>query len=96
MAIEHKEGQKLELWVRDTGVFESFTVFLNGDQVDEIGDQSIQKFAIERPRASADIEIHFGGADGGASTVVDVTNPRSKKRLEKQEGLRHRYLIQRA
>lgn len=96
MAIDYKQGRKLELWVRDTGVFEGFALFLNGEQVDEVGDQSTQKYAIERPEANAAIVIHFGGADGGDSAVVDVTDPKSKKRLEKQSGLQHSYLIHRA
>lgn len=90
--IKYKPG--LELWVRDTGQFEGYAVFLNGTLVQQVGDQLTNKFPIGQPSALTPIVIHFGGADGGISAIVDVSNPPSQVKLEAQSGLKHSYLIE--
>ena len=86
--IAYKDG--LELWVWDSGELEGFAVYLNGELLDEsilIGG----KYRIGRPIALADIEVRFGGADGGATKIVDT---KAHKTLSFQdEGTQHQYTI---
>ena len=96
MPIKYAEGKQLELWVKDTGQFEGFALFLNGSLAMQIGDQTTRKIPITRPNPSAAIVIHFGGVDGGISAIVDVTDTSAPEKLADQEGLKHSYLIEKA
>jgi hypothetical protein len=95
MTIKYAEDQQLELWVKDTGQFEGFAIFLNGSLAMQIGDQTTRKIPITRPSPSAAIVIHFGGVDGGISAIVDVTDAAAPQKLADHEGLKHSYLIER-
>src|SRR6185369_5420076 len=94
MPIQYQDGKQLELWVKDTGQFEGFALFLNGSLAMQVGDQTTRKIPITQPNPSAAIVIHFGGVDGGISAIVDVTDPAAPHKLEHQNGLKHSYLIQ--
>lgn len=91
--IEYSVGQKLQLRVKDVGSFDGFAVFVNGHLIDEIADQDMHAYEIDRPSAPMAVVVHFGGNDGGTSVIVDITDPLHKIPHEKQTGLRHSYLI---
>jgi hypothetical protein len=96
MDIEFPEGKALELWVRDIGLFDGIAVFLNGQRIKLIGDQSTHKFPIARPPSSSIITITFGGTDSGVTAIVDVTESDSQValgRLTPTHGLTHEYRI---
>ena len=91
--INYTQGMKLELWVRDTGLFEGFAVFVDGSIVKVIGDKKTHKFPIPRPNGDPSIAINFGGQDGGTSAVIDVANPGGPNTLETQTGINHGYIV---
>lgn len=91
--IDYLAGMKLELWVRDTGLFDGFAVYVNGSIVRVIGDQLTHKFLIPRPQADETIVVNFAGDDGGISAVIDVANPSGPNTVESQEGKNHGYII---
>jgi len=91
--IEYRPGMQLQLWARDTGIFEGFAVFVNGSIVKVIGDQLTHKFPIPMPQSDESIVINFGGSDGGISAIIDVANPGGPNTLEQQTGLNHGYII---
>ena len=96
MDIEFPEGKQLELWVRDTGLFDGIAIFLNGAIIKRVGDQCTHKFRIERPRERQEVAVTFGGNDGGVSAIVDVTNPDQTVALAKLDmthGLTHRFVL---
>lgn len=86
---------KLELWVRDTGTLEGFTVYLDGKKVKDVFTDKIRKFPLTRPKdgAFSVIALKFGGADGGTSAIVDVTKPDEPDVLAQQKGLSHVYEV---
>lgn len=94
MSIKYVQGKKLQLWVRDTGVFDGFAVYLNGQKIDEVGEQDTKKYDIVRPDAAEKVSVRFGGHDGGVTAVVDVTDPNAKQVLAKQHGMAHEYVIE--
>lgn len=91
--VEYKPGMQLELWARDTGLFEGFAVFVNGSIVRVIGDQLTHKFPIPMPNKDESIVINFGGRDGGISAIIDLAHPGGPNTLEDQEGVNHGYII---
>jgi hypothetical protein len=96
MDIEFPAGKKLELWVRDTGLFDGIAIFLNGAIIKRVGDQSTHKFVILRPREREEVAVTFGGNDGGISAIIDVTDPNQTVALGKQDpthGLTHKFVL---
>ncbi len=86
--ITYKDG--LELWVWDTGKLEGFAVYLNGEKVDEqtgIGN----KYPIARPATPLVITVQFGGADGGATKIVDTSTSVAVKFQD--TGTSHQYRV---
>ncbi len=92
--IDYKVDMKLELWIKDAGMFDGFAVFVDGSLIRKVGDQITHKSTISRPSGVEAIAINFGGQDGGVSAVVDVTDPNNNLTLEKQTGINHAYMIQ--
>jgi hypothetical protein len=96
MDIEFPGGRKLELWVRDTGLFDGIAIFLNGAIIKRVGDQSTHKFVICRPREREEVAVTFGGNDGGITAIVDVTEPDQMVALAKLDatnGLTHKFVL---
>lgn len=96
MDIEFPVGRKLELWVRDTGLFDGIAIFLNGAIIKRVGDQYTHKFSIARPREPEEVCVTFGGNDGGVSAIIDVTDPNQVFPLVKQDvsnGLTHKFVL---
>jgi hypothetical protein len=91
--ISYTDGMVLELWVRDTGLFDGFAVYVNGSVIQKVGDQSTHKFSIPKPTADLALAVNFGGQDGGVSSVVNIADPKNVVSLEKQTGLNHGYII---
>lgn len=91
--VEYTNDVQLELWVRDTGLFDGFAVFVNGSIVQTIGDQLTHKFPIPKPANNQSIAINFGGQDGGTSAIVDVSDANQLVALETQTGSNHGYII---
>jgi len=86
--IQYTDG--LQLWVWDTGELEGFAVNLNGEiltqQVVETG-----RYKISKPADTWNITVSFGGADGGATKIVDTT---ANKTIAFQDaGTLHSYTI---
>jgi hypothetical protein len=95
MAIKYTKSMKLQLWVWDTGDLEGFSVYLNGELLDD-SDAPDLAYDIDRPEkdSSSAIVVHFNGIDGGATKVVDVSNDAKPKTVEHQnDGLKHSYLV---
>jgi hypothetical protein len=96
MDIDYEDGQQLELWVRDTGLFDGIAIFLNGHRISRVGDQITHRFPIVRPPSKADITVSFGGNDAGISAIVDVTDVDNQRLLGKQtaaDGPEHEYIV---
>jgi hypothetical protein len=97
MDVDYAEGRQLELWVRDTGLFDGIAIFLNGQRIRRIGDQITHRFPIDRPPISADITVAFGGNDGGITAIVDVTDGDDNQlvlgRLSQADGAEHTYTV---
>jgi hypothetical protein len=91
--IDYQDGMQLELWVRDTGLFDGFAVFVNGSIVTTVGDQKTHKFPIPKPTNSEAIAVNFGGQDGGTSAIIDVADPSQLATLETQTGVNHGYIV---
>jgi hypothetical protein len=91
MGIKYREG--LELWVWDSGVLEGFAVYINGQLLDEetiIG----MKYPIAKPESgAAAIVVKFGGADGGATKIVD-TKANNQVVEHQDSGTSHGYIIE--
>jgi hypothetical protein len=96
MDIEFPAGKKLELWVRDTGLFDGIAIFLNGAIIKRVGDQCTHKFSIARPKDREEVSVTFGGNDGGITAIVDTTDPDQNIPLARQDasaGLTHKYVL---
>lgn len=94
MAISYDEGKKLELWTRDEGILEGYTIYVNGTRFKDVGDGGLKQFPINRPPAVMVIAALFGGKDGGHTAIVDVTDPSNRVVLERKTGLDHVYEIE--
>ncbi|HKY36572.1 MAG TPA: hypothetical protein VJN18_11570 [Polyangiaceae bacterium] len=92
--INYPSGSSYELRVKDTAALDEFDVFVNGKLVSHVSDDEIQSFPIEHPTSAMAIAVHFQGADGGKSAIVDVTDPNGPKVVSSQTGLIHSYLLQ--
>ena len=91
MAIKFTDGMKLELWVWDRGELEGYAIYLNGQYLTE-GSTIARRYPIDPPKGNEVIAIHFGGADGGATKIVDAAQDNSV--VEHQDdGVRHSYII---
>lgn len=91
MAIKFADGMKLQLWVWDSGDIEGFSIFLNGEFLDERTTLAL-KYDIDAPTGDEAIVVHFAGVDGGATKIVDAAKANAV--LESQEsGLKHSYVI---
>jgi len=91
--INYTQNMKLELWVRDTGLFDGFAVFVDGSIVKVVGDQQTHKFPIPRPTGDESIAINFAGQDGGTSAIIDVADANAPNTLETQTGINHGYIV---
>jgi hypothetical protein len=91
--VEYEKDMKLQLWVRDTGLFEGFAVFVDGSIVTTVGDQKTHKFDIPRPESDEAVAVNFGGQDGGRSAIINVADPDQLMTLETQVGVNHGYVI---
>lgn len=95
--ITYPPGKQYQLWVRDSGEFDGFAIYVNQTLVRQVGDQLTHKYPIVPPvpggPSPLPIVIHFGGNDGGVSAIVDVTVPNDEQVIEKQLGLKHSYLV---
>ena len=91
--INYPANKNYELWVRDSGEFDGFAVYVNNALVNVVGDQQTHKYPVEHPAAPLAITVTFGGSDGGVSAIVDVTDPNNQAVVEKQKGLKHSYLV---
>ena len=91
--IEYKPGMQLVLMVKDTRGFDGFEVFVNGvAAVPPVEDQLVHRYTVPRPAERTVVAVLFGGNDGGASAVFDVSGGQ-KTLLESQPGMKHVYVI---
>jgi hypothetical protein len=91
VTIKYKDGMELELWVWDSGELEGFAVYLNDQFLDEESTVGM-KYPIAKPDPASAIIVEFGGADGGATKIVDTAANNAV--LEHQDsGVKHSYLV---
>lgn len=93
MTIPYDRTMKLQLWVRDSGEFSGFAVYLDGSVMYQVADQDTKKYDIPRPDSATVVAIKFGGNDGGVSTIVNVANDQQVA-VERQTGLQHSYFLE--
>lgn len=92
--IEYKLGMQLVLMVKDTGGFEGFEVFVNGvAATPPVEDMLVHRYTVPRPDERAVVAVRFGGNDGGASAMFDVSGGQ-KTLLDSQKGMKHVYVIE--
>lgn len=94
--VKYPDGGRLELWVRDTGTLEGFTVYLDGQKHKRVFDGSVHKFTLPPPSANtfAVIGVCFGGVDGGRSALIDVSDAQNPVTVIQSSGMSHVYEIQ--
>jgi len=88
-AIQYKKG--LELWVWDTGELEGFALYLNGELLDE-QNVPLLRYDIGKPDGVSAIVVQFGGADGGATKIVDTEA--AKVLVHQDSGTNHGYIVE--
>lgn len=98
MTLSYTADMELQLWVRDTGSFDSIAIFVNGKLSMLIADSKTHKFPISRPPESVVVAVHFGGNDGGYSAIVDVKTGKedSLSKLGPDDGFRHSFILKAA
>ena len=93
MPIDYPSDQQLKLLVKDTGTLDQFDVFVNGQLRSHVSSGKLQEWPIERPSGVMSIAVHFEGTDGGMSAIVNATDEQNPVVVERQEGLKHSYLL---
>lgn len=93
MDITRRPGMKVELWVKDSGEFDGFAVYLDGNKIATIVDDKTRSFALPETNADLKVTVQFGGNDGGVSAIVHLMDDNNQSCLGKQRGMRHEYKI---
>lgn len=92
MEINKTTAMKLELWVKDSGNFDGFAVYFDGDKIANVVDQGTHVYTLP-DKGTLSVVVQFGGNDGGISAVVDNKDPNNQTCLGKQDGKRHAYIF---
>jgi hypothetical protein len=90
--INYKDGMTLELWVWDKGELEGFSIYMDGQQLDH-QDVLAMRYPIAPPETQVEVLVKFGGKDGGATKIVDMTDGKKVVLAHNESGLDHRFVI---